>query len=321
MDNYTFWSLTTSIIAAFILTGLTGHWIYTIYGYNIISNKATKNIENARDSSMRSETGNQNNKNDTLSSKITTTITISLVLFTLLAYIHVIIFGIHSMPKYETQIYRSRTLYILPLRIIPLTFMYIFFYQRLKGIFSGSVYSINKPIYKRFVIFSLVLYNILLILIEISIVLSIEFGDILHYGHSIMIILCIFATTIEAILSIFLVCVALKRLYSLIRATKTVSEGESDDPRPPTTSDTRQNTSCLLKKAAAKIFLCTIIAAFSTQISVLMWAIETRLYITQPPIIRVNIDIIINALCIVLSIHYYQKQYNILCYPCICFMN
>ena len=307
MDAYTFWSLITSTIAAIILTSLTLHWIYMVYCIKYCTQKLTKNIANKTDS----------HTSDNISSKITNTITISLVFFTLLAYVHVIIFGFHSTSKHQNEMFRKRTLYVLPLRIIPLTFMYVFFFERLKGIFGGSIYSINKPIYKYFFIFSLVLYNILLILIEIVIVLTVELDNMLLYGNSIILILCIIGTTIEITLSVFLVFAALKRLNALNRITVELRDMEGNTrPVSGTVVVSRNKRDNVLKTAALKIFLCTMLAAISTQILLLWWAIETRFYITQPPISRTNVDLIVNSFCIVLSVHYYDRQYKILCFPC-----
>ena len=296
------------------MTLLVVHWLYTAYFIRIRTRKITKNIdtESHSDSNSHSDTN--------MSSGITTTITLTLISFLLAPYIHVIVFSVHSIPKYQTETFRKRTLYLLPLRTFGMTLMYVFFFKRMKGIFDCSIYSINKPIYKRFFTFSLIFYDILLTFLVVIIAITIELNDPLQYGHMIMIIICIIATTIEITLSIFLVCVALKRLNALKTVTTALSEENKNKPTSETKNISKNNTNFLLKRAATKIFLCTMVAAISTQISVLSWAAETRLYITQPPIPRLNGDMIINALCVILSIHYYEKQYKRICYPCIFFM-
>ena len=330
MDTYTFLALTSSILAAIILMGLTLHWIYTINGSRIIEETANrmKSLEptssavnlkpmspSKRISSMKTTHVKRHSKSmkgsDQLAPNIKITITVLLMLFTLVACVYIVFLVIFNVFYKE---YQHKLLYILPLRMIPMSCLFVFLFKRLRGIFNGTVYSINKPIYKRTFIAGLTVYYILFIILYIVVIITVWNQAIFKLGSLLIILIAIFAGFIEVIISCTLMYIALKRLKLLrIKTINAVSNDGNDVNRE---SIRAINTNNALKYIANKIFISTIVAALSSQIMVITWGIESKLFVNKPPIIQINIDAIINSFCAVLSVHYYNKHYKILCRFC-----
>ena len=309
MEKQTLYSIVISIIAAVILTGLTINWLYRVY----LSKYITKFINRIQtEIDVENDERNHDNSDDILP-KIKIIMTITLILFTLQPYSYIIMFGIYSMPEYHTRLNEKRIIYMTPLRIIPMSLVYVFFFLRLKAIFDESIYALKKRLYIVAMNTVLILYYMILIYIELMYLLTIEFNFHFNgYDKTLIVFGYIMALIAEISFSVSLTYIALQKLKQLRIKTAEISKLDKCS-----TYANKQETD-VLKVAANKIFILTMVAALSTQMIFAVYVLYTgSFHIQSLPVLELNLDAVINSLCVVLNMYHYKQEYNILCYPCI----
>ena len=289
-------SLITSIISSIILIILTVNFVFRTWKVKAI-NKATKDIIAIHSGTIKRV------KPKELRSNIRINIIMILITFTIIPIIHSILYGLYILnPAYQSDIFRERLLYTIGMRAVPISLLYVFFFQRLYYIFKGSVLASNISFYIKGLIIGLSIYWIFIGSAYTAMILIIEYR-ILSYKSIYLALSVMAATGVEIIISTILVIIVVKRLKKLGQQTKT--EKDTKDPN------------YIIKYAAKKIFILTMTATISTQILTLIYSIRNSFNIDKPPIIEVNIDSVINAFCVILSVGYYKKEYNICCCCCV----